>query len=66
MLNIYSEEILAKGFATILGVLGSDGVAQIIEQLKAVPRSDSTKQRGQSYFGIRNLLRIVPDRKSVV
>lgn len=66
MLNIYSEEILAKGFTTILGVLGSDGVAQIIEQLKAVPRSDSTKQRGQSYFGIRNLLRIVPSLQDLV
>jgi len=60
MLNHYSEDIETKGFAIVPGVLDSRGVARIIEQLIQIPRSDSTRQRGQSYFGIRNLLSIVP------
>jgi len=60
MLNRYSEEIEAKGFAIVPGVLDSNSVARIMEQLREIPRSDSTRQRGQSYFGIRNLLSIVP------
>ena len=60
MLNIYSEEVQAKGFATIPGVLDAGVVAGIIAELRNIPRSEATKQRGQSYFGIRNLLSIVP------
>src|SRR4030095_5177325 len=60
MLNHYSEEIEAKGFAIVPGVLDAKGVARIVEQLTQVPSSDSTRQRGQSYFGIRNLLSVVP------
>jgi len=60
MLNHYSKDIEARGFAIIPGVLDSRGVARISEQLIQIPRSDSTRQRGQSYFGIRNLLSIVP------
>ena len=65
MLKTYSEEIQAIGFAIIPGLLDSEGIARIIEQLTTVPRSDSTKQRGESYFGIRNLLSIVPSLKDL-
>ena len=60
MLNHYSEEIEAKGFAIIPGVLESEGIDRIIEHLMQVAHGDSTRQRGQSYFGIRNLLSVVP------
>jgi ectoine hydroxylase-related dioxygenase (phytanoyl-CoA dioxygenase family) len=60
MLSHYSEEIEAKGFAIIPGVLDSKDIDRIIEQLRKVAPSDSTRQRGESYFGIRNLLSVVP------
>ena len=60
MLNHYSEEIEANGFAIVPGVLDLERVARVIEQIKEIPRGASTRQRGQSYFGIRNLLSIVP------
>jgi ectoine hydroxylase-related dioxygenase (phytanoyl-CoA dioxygenase family) len=60
MLNHYSEDIKAKGFAIIPGVLDSKGIDRILEQLVQVTPNDSTRQRGQSYFGIRNLLSVVP------
>lgn len=65
MLSTHFEEIEARGFVVIPSVLDSEGVARIIDQLRAVPRSDSTKQRGQSYFGIRNLLGIVPSLQNL-
>ena len=60
MLNTYSQAIQTRGFVVVPGVLDSQGTARIIDQLRGIPRSDSTKQRGQSYFGIRNLLEVVP------
>jgi ectoine hydroxylase-related dioxygenase (phytanoyl-CoA dioxygenase family) len=65
MLNTYRETIRTIGFAIIPGVLDSAQVVSVIEQLKEIPRSESTKQRGQSYFGIRNLLSIVPSLRSL-
>ena len=60
MLNTYSEEIQAKGFVVIPEVFDSKGITHIVDQLRDIPRSASTKQRGRSYFGIRNLLKVVP------
>jgi hypothetical protein len=57
---IHSEEIQARGFAVIPGVLDEATVAGLIDQLQQIPRGRSTKQRGQSYFGIRNLLTMAP------
>src|SRR5258705_1168128 len=65
MQNTYFEEIEARGFATMPSVLALDDVALIIEQLEEVPLSDSTRQRGQSYFGIRNLLSTVPSLQNL-
>jgi len=60
MLNHYSDEIEAKGFAIVPGVLDAKCVSRIVGQLTHVSPSDSTRRRGQSYFGIRNLLSVVP------
>jgi hypothetical protein len=60
MLNTYCEDIETKGFAIVPGVLDSEVVADIIDQLKEIQPSAFTKQRGASYFGIRNLLSVVP------
>jgi len=57
---MYSEEIEARGFIAISGVLGSVALARVIDQLRCIPRTNATKQRGGSYFGIRNLLSIAP------
>jgi ectoine hydroxylase-related dioxygenase (phytanoyl-CoA dioxygenase family) len=57
---MYKAEIEANGFAVIPDVLDSATVASLIEQFARIPRSNATKQRGQSYFGIRNLLNIAP------
>jgi hypothetical protein len=57
---MYTEEIESNGFAVIPDVLDPTTVAKLVEQLTHIPRSDATKQRGQSYFGIRNLINIAP------
>lgn len=57
---MYTEEIKSNGFAVIPNVLDPAIVASVIDQLGRVPRSSATKQRGQSYFGIRNLLNVAP------
>jgi hypothetical protein len=57
---MYTEEIESNGFAVIPDVLDPTSVAKLVEQLTHIPRSDATKQRGQSYFGIRNLINIAP------
>lgn len=57
---MHREEIQARGFAVIPGVLDEGTVGSLIDQLNRIPRSHSTKQRGQSYFGIRNLLTVAP------
>jgi ectoine hydroxylase-related dioxygenase (phytanoyl-CoA dioxygenase family) len=59
-LTMYVEEIETKGFAIIPRVLDSATVAGPIDQLDCIPRSEATKQRGRSHFGIRNLLKIAP------
>ncbi|MFN2516936.1 MAG: phytanoyl-CoA dioxygenase family protein [Pyrinomonadaceae bacterium] len=57
---MYIEEIESNGFAVIPDVLDPATVACIIDQLGRIPRSSATKQRGQSYFAIRNLLNVAP------
>ncbi len=57
---MYTKEIELNGFAVIPNVLDSEIVACLVDQLAQVPRSKATKQRGQSYFGIRNLLSVAP------
>ena len=57
---MHSEEIQAQGFAVIPNVPDAAIVASLIDQLKRIPPSHSTKQRGRNYFGIRNLLTIAP------
>lgn len=66
MLTSYYEEIQSRGFAIIPAVLDSQVVADITEQLACIKQSDSTKQRGSSYFGIRNLLSVVPALQNLV
>jgi ectoine hydroxylase-related dioxygenase (phytanoyl-CoA dioxygenase family) len=57
---MYPKEIESNGFAVIPRVLDPATVACLVDQLAHVPRSNATKQRGQSYFGIRNLLNVAP------
>jgi ectoine hydroxylase-related dioxygenase (phytanoyl-CoA dioxygenase family) len=57
---MYTKEIEANGFAVIPNLLDSAIVARLVDQFAHIPRSNATKQRGQSYFGIRNLLSIAP------
>ncbi len=56
----YLEEIQVSGFAVVPGILDEATAVKLIDQLERIPRSQSTKQRGQTYFGIRNLLTIAP------
>jgi hypothetical protein len=55
-----TEEIEVKGFAVIPNVLDSATVAFFVDQLGRIPLSNAIKRRGQNYFGIRNLLNVVP------
>jgi ectoine hydroxylase-related dioxygenase (phytanoyl-CoA dioxygenase family) len=57
---MYTIEIESNGFAVIPNVLDPATVSCLVDQLAHIPRSNATKQRGQSYFGIRNLLNIAP------
>jgi len=57
---MYTKEIESNGFAVIPNVLDPATVAWLVDQLAHIPRSNATKQRGQSYFGIRNLLNVAP------
>jgi ectoine hydroxylase-related dioxygenase (phytanoyl-CoA dioxygenase family) len=54
------DEIESKGFAIIPNVLDSETIDRLIDQLAQIPRGPATKQRGDSYFGIRNLLNVAP------
>jgi ectoine hydroxylase-related dioxygenase (phytanoyl-CoA dioxygenase family) len=53
------------GFAILAGVLSAESVTEIIDQFQDVAPSKYTKQRGQSCFGIRNLLEVVPAVKDL-
>lgn len=57
---MYIEEIESNGYAVIQNLLDPRMVAELVDQLARIPRSNATKQRGDSYFGIRNLLSIAP------
>jgi len=56
----FSEAIERDGFAIAPRVFPAESIAAVLEQFKDVPRSESTRRRGQSDFGIRNLLEVVP------
>ncbi len=51
-----TSELKSNGFAVIPNVLDPVTVDRLIDQLSQLPLSNATKRRGQSYFGIRNLL----------
>ncbi|HEY3027615.1 MAG TPA: phytanoyl-CoA dioxygenase family protein [Pyrinomonadaceae bacterium] len=57
---MYSEEIEASGFIVISGMLDPVTIARVVDQLRCIPRTNATKQRGGNYFGIRNLLSVAP------
>lgn len=57
---MYAEQIESNGFAVIPDVLDPATVDRVIDQLAIIPRSSATKQRGERYFGIRNLLNVAP------
>lgn len=57
---MYTEEIELNGFSVVPNVLDPETVACLIAQLERIPNSDAIKQRGPSYFGIRNLLNVAP------
>lgn len=57
---MYTEEIELNGFAVVPNVLDPATVACLIAQFESIPHSNAIKQRGQSYFGIRNLLNVAP------
>jgi ectoine hydroxylase-related dioxygenase (phytanoyl-CoA dioxygenase family) len=57
---MYTEKIETNGFGVIPNVLDSATVTRLIDKLRQIPSSDATKQRGQSFFGIRNLLNVAP------
>jgi len=57
---MFTEEIDTNGFAVIPKLLDSDTIYRLTDQLAEIPSSQATKQRGQSYFGVRNLLNVAP------
>jgi len=57
---VYEEEVQSRGFAVVPGGLDAVTIARLIDQIERIPPSRSTKQRGESYFGIRNLLTVAP------
>lgn len=56
----FAEKIANNGFAIVPGVLGSQTISSLLAQLAEVTVNETVKRRGQSYFGIRNLLNAVP------
>ena len=44
----------------ISGVLDTGTLARLIEEVGSIPRTNATRERRGSYFGIRNLLSIAP------
>lgn len=56
----FAEKIASDGFAIIPGILDSLTVYSLLAQLEKVTVNEAVKRRGQSYFGIRNLLNAVP------
>ena len=59
-ITVYQEEIQTRGFAVVPGVLDAETIVRLTEQIERIPGSHSTKQRGHSFFGIRNLLTLAP------
>ena len=57
---MWTKEIESDGFAVIPNVLDSEIVAGLIDLLGQIPRSIATRHRGQSNFGIRDLLNVAP------
>lgn len=57
---MYTEEIQLNGFAVIPDVLDLATVRDLADRFGRIPHSSATKQRGQTYFGIRNLLSVAP------
>jgi len=56
----FAEKIATDGFAIIPGVLDSATISSLLAQLERVAVNETVKRRGQSYFGIRDLLNAVP------
>jgi ectoine hydroxylase-related dioxygenase (phytanoyl-CoA dioxygenase family) len=61
----YIQAVAEDGFAIVHSVVNYESVAEIIDQFQDIPPSASTRQRGQSYFGIRNLLELIPAIKDL-
>ncbi len=59
-MHSFAEKIGTDGFIIIPDVLDSATVTSLLDQLEKVSVSEAVKRRGQSYFGIRNLLNAVP------
>src|SRR3979411_1910980 len=57
---VYKDEIESNGFAVIPDLLDPATVASLVHQLAQIPPSNAIRQRGQSYYGIRNLLSAAP------
>jgi len=56
----FLESINTDGFAIIPHVLDDHTIAQIGEAIDGLAKTNATKQRADSTFGIRNLLTLVP------
>jgi ectoine hydroxylase-related dioxygenase (phytanoyl-CoA dioxygenase family) len=55
-----TEKLESDGFTIIRDALSAQTVSALLTQVDAVFHSDATRRRGGSYFGIRNLLNVVP------
>jgi hypothetical protein len=55
-----TEEFQSDGFVIIPDVLSAQTISSLLTQLDSGAQNDATRRRGDSYFGIRNLLNLVP------
>lgn len=56
----YIYELNENGFAIVENVIDSKGVKRLKDELDSIASSEAAKKKGQSIFGVRNLLKEVP------
>jgi ectoine hydroxylase-related dioxygenase (phytanoyl-CoA dioxygenase family) len=61
----YFESIQVDGFAIIPHIVDSEMVSQLREELESVSSDEAVSRRGQSPYGIRNLLNVVPATRAL-
>ena len=56
----YIESLEVDGFAIIPHIVDSEMVSQLRKELESVSSDEAVRRRGQSPYGIRNLLNVAP------